>query len=490
MSTARAYCRTCTGKAPATRRKRHLMTITTTDGGTLCDGATSSTCAKCGGPKKKGQGHGLRLSWPNVNDSRRAVVGKSPSYRGTGHMHTSEGRFIHMSLWDIEMHNHLMNSEAKGHTLPILSIPLNWNPHKLEVKHQDLLQYFQRAASHALAVFGHDPTDLGNVLLRMALTNNTHSSTALLRSLLSFSSLHRHGVQSQASELKISALGALAAAAQGGELGINESVQHVAAGMLLYSFEIHLACCTSSQWTCYLSGVKKVINATCLNMTRHDDIAILLDWVYYNDIMARFSLRHWGGNGAEIPSIPPCIRSEAYNVAPSTAAVLEQLSDICDYVPVDSRSIKEQDDHKSFLKVLDWRIRSIHAAAAVDELYQLAALVYLDRISGAFLNQPLRTQQHIDKAFVILSQLGSCERQFPVFILGCEARTDSQRAIVLDLVSRTERNIASRSFIYVKLLIQAIWAQDDLVDLQNGELDYQSKLSSTMSRCAIPPSFV
>ena len=72
----------------------------------------------------------------------------------------------------------------------------------------------------------------------MSLSNDTLSATALLRSLLAFSSLHRHGLQSQACELKISALGALAAASESEELDTEGAVQHVAAGMLLYSFEV------------------------------------------------------------------------------------------------------------------------------------------------------------------------------------------------------------------------------------------------------------
>jgi hypothetical protein len=72
----------------------------------------------------------------------------------------------------------------------------------------------------------------------MSLPSDTLSATALLRALLAFSSLHRHGLQEQALELKISALKALAAASEGVEFDIERIVQHVAAGMLLYSFEV------------------------------------------------------------------------------------------------------------------------------------------------------------------------------------------------------------------------------------------------------------
>lgn len=72
----------------------------------------------------------------------------------------------------------------------------------------------------------------------MSLSDDSHSTRAVLKSVLAFSSLHRNGVQSQAAELKISALGALGAAAQTSGFGTREATQHVAAGMLLYSFEV------------------------------------------------------------------------------------------------------------------------------------------------------------------------------------------------------------------------------------------------------------
>ncbi|RWA08732.1 hypothetical protein EKO27_g6367 [Xylaria grammica] len=365
-----------------------------------------------------------------------------------------------------------------------------WNPHKINDADKDLLQYFQLAACPALTTFGHDPTDLGKFLLRMSLSDDSCSSTALLRALLGFSSLHRHGLQSQAGELKVSALRALAAASKGGELGTKEAVQHVAAGMLLYSFEIQQSCCTASHWVWYICGAKEVINQAGLNLIQHRDVAALLDWVYYNDIMARFSLRHWDKTSNNISSTPPSTRSGASNVTPSTVAMLQLLSDLCDAVSVDMRPIQESEDHKSFLKVLDWRIRNVPVATAIDRLYQLATLIYLDRISGALLNQTERVQQYIETAFGILLQLDTCERQFPVFIIGCEARTDGQRTIVLDIIAKTEKTNASRSWLHAKLLLQSIWAQDDLFEWRNGGLEYWDKLSSTMSRCIIPPSFV
>lgn len=75
--------------------------------------------------------------------------------------------------------------------------------------------------------------------MRMALSSDSPSTSALQQSLLALSSLHRYGVQAQAINLKILSLRALAAAAKG-VFGCKEVSQHVAAGMLLCSFEVSL----------------------------------------------------------------------------------------------------------------------------------------------------------------------------------------------------------------------------------------------------------
>ncbi|GAB1319906.1 Fungal-specific transcription factor domain-containing protein [Madurella fahalii] len=390
----------------------------------------------------------VRLSWPKAGDGKRAIVGKSPSpikKRKGPHAHVA--RIVHVSHRDIEMHYYFAGSVANGRTQPSLDIPLAWNPRKLEAGHQDLFEYFQRTASRSLATFGYGPTELGNVLIRIALGSNKASATAVFQSLLAFSALHRHDVHSQAVELKISALKTLTAAS-GSDIGTMEAIHHVAAGMLLCSFEIHKASCTSGDWTWYLRGVKHVIQAAGLANIQHDnDLAVLLDWVYYHDVLARFSLRHWrrGSKGGSITT--PSIRAEISQAAPPSLALIGLLSEVSDLIPARVVSTTTTED-----------------AAGLKNL--LTA---------------------IDKAFGIFATLGSCERQFPVFILGCEARNDDQRAVVLDLISRTEKNISSRSFNLVRLLLQALWAQDDLAD---GNTNYWKRLSYVISCCRIMPTFV
>jgi hypothetical protein len=258
----------------------------------------------------------------------------------------------------------------------------------------------------------------------------------------------------------------------------------------------------------------------------------LLDWVYYHDALSRFSLTHWHQPAIEVPleewdepvDIPspqvdndPCLEVRiiilhpkkcitdnltqiAYSTQSPFTTTLRLLTEICDLVgtiPSHTPPYKTSDSFKSYLQILAWRVRSIPVSdntvdgspgmTALMELFQLATLVYLSRVSGNILEPAADTEQRIQRAFVIFSQLSSCERQFPLLILGCEARTDEERCTVLDLISRTEKGASSRSLFLTKKLIQAIWVQEDL---SQGQVNYTDKLSAILSCCTILPAFV
>ncbi|PQE17483.1 zinc-finger transcription factor protein [Rutstroemia sp. NJR-2017a WRK4] len=415
----------------------------------------------------------------------------------------SGARFVHTSNWDIELYQSLI-SPVPVHNLSLLGIQISWNPSKLKVLDEDLLNHFCHVASGSLATFGQDAVSLGKILVRIALEGETASGAAALQALLAFSSLHRYGLQSQALELKIAALEKLKEGSFSLSLSAKEAIQHIAAGMLLCSFEVHQSSCTSGQWTQYVDGAKAVIAASSVQtlLESDSDVAVLLDWAYYHDVLARFSLLHWNKEGNQkLTLIPPdFFSSKVSNLQPPILSILNLLSQVCDVVSSSSIQLGKRGklhEFKSFLEVLDWRIRSLPIPNITDDdddptlvikLYQLAILVYLNRISEGLIDQPIRMQQQIDQAFAILPRLRFCKQQFPIFVIGCESREDEQRANVLDLISRTEQMSSSRCFNHCRGLLQAVWAQDDLAESNN--VSYRGKLTSVISNCVILPTFV
>ncbi|KFA50020.1 hypothetical protein S40293_11018, partial [Stachybotrys chartarum IBT 40293] len=491
----------------------------------VCDRARPN-CANCCRFKRRCFWYGLRLSWPRPNDRRRAVVSKTPflfpMLSGTGSV--SDARFVHTSHRDIELYHSLTRS-VPVRTLTLLDVPTIWNPSELETLDHDLFDYCKLGKPHAdtcrvligsvlckasasLATFGHDSTALGNILGRIALQGNTKSATAVFQALLAYSSLHRYGLQFQALKLKIAALNSLAVATAGAGLDAKATIHHIVTGMLLCSFEVYQSSCTSGQWTGYLVGVKRVINVFSLErlLNFDPDVALLLEWVHYHEVLARFSLLHWKREEApKIPSNSTDLAWSQFSTLPQLiSSMLSLLSQICGVASsgkILAESGDDTDDYMGFLEVMDWRIRSLSTpmvseddgtaaadAALVLQLYQLAMLIYLHQTFDGRIKQTNSTQQHIDKAFELLPRLRSCKQQFPIFIIGCEAQTDEQRAIVLDAISRMERMSFSRSYTHCKGIMQAVWAQHDLSS--RNRISYCDKLTSVITTCVNVPMFV
>ncbi|KAL4875385.1 fungal-specific transcription factor domain-containing protein [Aspergillus karnatakaensis] len=474
---------------------------------------TKKRCTSCPRPNRKHQEYGLRLSWPRSDDRRRAVVCNSaPPSPGQ----VSNARFIHTSHWDIELHYRLTGSPLVRN-VSLLSVPVSWSPSKLQALDSDLLQYFSCVASKSLATFGHDAPSLANILIHLALqADTTTTSTAVLHALLAFSSLHRYGLQAQSLELKVAALGSLAKGLAGASLGAMASIQHIATEMLLCAYEIHQSSCTAGQWTFHLGGAMTMLHAFSVSQLYEEfgaDFAVLLDWVHYHSVLAKFAilLRKREGALERLPSFRnDFFTSELSSLPLPVYSLLSLLSQVCDAVSSARRAnghpttVTSMDDHKSFLEILDWRIRSLSMPDVPDtshhppdefnqllQLYQLAILIFFNRCFPSLLDQPLRTQQHIGKGFSVLSLLSSCRQQFPIYVIGCEAQTDEQRAVVLDAISRTEKSSThSQSLNYCRRILEAIWAQDDLAGGKSLRLSYCERMTSVMSQCSIVPIFV
>lgn len=337
----------------------------------------------------------------------------------------------------------------------------------------------------------------------MALADSSPSSTAVRQAVLGLSSLHRYGVQTQAFEFKISAIKSLKAASFT-NIGAAEALQHIAAGMLLCSFEIHRASCTSSQWHFFINGVRQVLYASCLSFKWNSGISTMMDWVFYHHSMGRFSTLHWRPPlhteycppvnccSVRFPSFPcrnhhPLTLYQVSQLTPSPTNTLlillnlgyQILASIPESVPA------------GILQNLGWELQNLPLPDTPDptfELFYLSILVYFNRMTAYALEPRSTSQTRIQRALTIFATLDSCPRQFPLLIIGCEARTDDDRCAVLELIDRTEKTASSRSVDILSALIRAVWVQDDLAG--DRELDYREKMTALIIVCSLMPMFV
>ncbi|KAL1605047.1 hypothetical protein SLS60_004590 [Paraconiothyrium brasiliense] len=274
----------------------------------------------------------------------------------------------------------------------------------------------------------------------------------------------------------------------------------------------------ASEWTWYVNGIKEVLysdrpHAKC---TLDEEKNALLNWVYYHDVMKKFSIRHWrttprekhepsitqpqlhgGSKRKQISQDDFLVCQRVTPEAPWISVILRLMTELCNTVPTKpclrTMNAEEQNEFATRIRILDWRIRNVPMPAAAEKisssvrLYQLAMLIYLNRVTENILNQASKMQTYIDDAFTLAAELETCKPHFPMYIIGWEACTDEQRATVLGLLERTKKDPSSRSMFHVEVLVQAGWTQDDLAE---GELNYWDKVTTLISVCSTMPSFV
>lgn len=400
---------------------------------------------------------------------------------------------------------------------------------------QDSCAVVEMVVSNTLAMLDSDRTRIRRLLMQMALSDDTPPSKAVLQSILALASLHRSGQQEHAAQLKLSALHALMASPER-HLSPKAGIQHIAAGILLCSFEVSIDASVKtcialmcplqmfrkdSSWIGHICGAKEVIAAVQgQRYVPGSDLSIILGWVYYYDVLARFSLRHWRINMLQQAAVdskwPPRLCAMQFVIARASFAreipdiashshqVIRLLSEVCNTILYPWGPQYHDDEYREYLDGLESRLTKsisltgpdvgaapegvIEEVSPVLELFRLATLVYLERASRNFSGQSTKLDQWTADAFTILTKLNVCQYPFPLFIFGCEARTDSHRMAIIDLIAKTEEHLHVRNVQEVRELIQSMWVQEDLE--VNGEVGFIRKLNLVLSSSDVVPGFV
>ncbi|KAH7138209.1 fungal-specific transcription factor domain-containing protein [Dendryphion nanum] len=470
------------------------------------------TCSNCIKTNRECRGYGVRLSWPTQDDAKRSIVVPVSQtcrrrVRGSGKV-----KLVNASFWDIEMHHNLTTHAMENRKIiSQIRFPriVPWCPHNLESTDTELVDYFSSVASNSLAAFGQSTATIKRALIRMALVENTPSSRAVLQSMLAFSQLHRDGCQVQTYKYVKSALRNLTSTANA-NMTKHQAAQHMCAGMILCSAHILRDWDGPFHWIWYICSSKEIAKTVGMKwLDSESDALVILRWVYYHDVLSRFSLRHWRFRAGAIERYYATFKRRPTFCEPidfprmdaSAFDVLHYLLQFFTSVANSSDSRYHSEEYREKMKALKEAVMNIpttkivhqddstEATVATDtllEIYRLATLIYLERQSNNFSGLSEEIATWIEQALPLLAQLNGYDQPFPLFVIGCEARTDEQRDVILELISRTEAISRSRNLQYVTHVIQAIWVQDDLAD---GTLDYSNKLDSIFGAVNILPSF-
>ncbi|KFA70654.1 hypothetical protein S40285_08406 [Stachybotrys chlorohalonatus IBT 40285] len=323
-----------------------------------CDRALP-TCQKCVQSGRQCLGYGIRMSWPKITDKKRAMT--------VPILETAEG---------------------------VDAIVLNVSLTKLT------LAPVYESAHLSLVTFAYTKDDTRDALLRMVLTRNAASGRGLLYALLAVSSLRRHGLCQESLSYKIAALQALSTSVTNLTKDTSEAAQHVAASMLLCAFEILEPIQGSGDWLCYLQGAIDLIHGADLKAKSDEgDIGTMLDWVYYHDTLARFTI-----HVCDTVLDPRDPKSREKDYQDRLAALKESISNL-PFLSLEDNLPNETNAHvQTTLK-----------------LYQLSTLIYLVRASQNPWEAVPDLQLLVDWAFAVPIQAPACAHFFPLFVLALQS---------------------------------------------------------------------
>ncbi|KAF2730490.1 hypothetical protein EJ04DRAFT_579818 [Polyplosphaeria fusca] len=479
-----------------------------------CDKRLPS-CMNCARSGRPCQGYGMRLSWPRSNDRKRAMISKISDSNGDFCPSWLMDVFVNVYTSDIELSQRLVDTELLYSSMPhantILENP-RWTPFMLNREQVNLFEYYERNVAKLLTAAGNPHVQ--SLMMRSVFTDSTPASYAILYAIYALSCLHLSDIV-RAIEYKTKAYEAVQISASNYP-DTKSVLQRIIAVNFLALYESYASTVAAEHWAASVCYSKTAAIATfCAEQSYQGDLALILDWVYYYDTLAKFSVRHFDRStmGALLCAKKKHIQYAEMNspdktyIVPTIGCSLEVLSAISaildtalDYFQPPSESLSNTFDKlERRLKFArqDLRINLLEDASSpheyqrvkdIAELYRLAGLVYLHRAGRGTATTSYALQTIIDEAFAIMQRLDTCNRTFPLFIISCEARTEAQRAVILGVVQRNAARPLSANTTRVWGFVERFWAQDDLDTEQ--EVDYAAKITAALSRTNSLPAFV
>lgn len=173
--------------------------------------------------------------------------------------------------------------------------------------------------------------------------------------------------------------------------------------------------------------------------------------------------------------------------------MLNLLKDVYEAV-LDQSNVGSEHLHRLQTRVQDvssvQQSTAMGPSAAMDSfIWQMAMQIYLARASQLSDTPDVDLDGMVDDALSGPILGCACPHFFPLFIVGCEARTDSRREAILNLIDRAENSGIVRSKAWLKDVILSVWVHMDLYADEDLLVDYVGTIGTVISASGAIPSF-
>ncbi|KAK1241967.1 hypothetical protein MKX07_007790 [Trichoderma sp. CBMAI-0711] len=471
-------------------------------------------CSSCKRRKKICSGYDYNLSWPRDGDERRAMTAQVRSQKYPA----SAFAVLNTSNADMMLYYNGAASKCETDKMAVWMPSIRRSP-QLPRFGSDKHPIYDSEMSSAVRLItsrGDLRQDVCGLLRRMSLTDNGVASLAVRYAMNAISYLYlRRSDEAMLHQMRaVSAL-------QGAIDRIQDPrcrAQAIAASLLLSLYEVLCPGGQTTVWSVHFDGCMTIVKSSYQGLKVNEgEHATLLDWVFYHNVLYKFSLQHWQRRTPEMAAIAQRDMRISRIVSTSHFVTIHStLGCSLELLECLSRSInlvKDRDDpdylskrHSHAIYDLERNIRDIdqqlcsgidredyHIAGSrkryltVSRMYQLAVLIYLDRVvRGSFAESRL-SRASAEEAFGLLRDLGSCERPFIMVMLALQAENDSDRLLILSTLKNAFHERPLSNLASTEHIIRRMWAQHDLHG--SAQADALKILNTVISTNEIPPSF-
>ncbi|KIV87266.1 hypothetical protein PV11_02821 [Exophiala sideris] len=479
-------------------------------------------CGNCTKARRVCQGNGIQLSWPRDGDRKRAIIWRETCGAANTLQPNVKG-FLNTSSWDISLSEELENRRiavpvGRKRYLRTMKVPCPTylSPTVINGEESYLLGFFNESRSLILG-----PTDeevLAKFILRIAFSNPSDATNPVLQGVFALASLQLHGSLKsfRYKRLVISSVReSITVKESANKLDEKTLLQNLMATMLLYHYEVlSLESTSKGIWVIYLCAVKKLINKSpAIQKLVRQEYSVFLDWIYYHEVLAEFTVRHWkvpyeGCGFVPIPRSPRAIDGSPPKVEDNIGCPIDVLqlvvqtcrralvtdpSDInFAIVGMERTKVLEENIYR---KVGDCGPIHVPSATPVDrntmvaDLHRLACLIYVNRAVHSVSGTEFRHRRLVREGILLLTKMITCQNAWPLFIIACEAVGDDQRLAILDVFeqSRQDRRRRSSHIHLIQHMAEVVWNQHDL-NTEN-QVDYLTIFDAVVAGVPFIPPF-
>lgn len=123
----------------------------------------------------------------------------------------------------------------------------------------------------------------------------------------------------------------------------------------------------------------------------------------------------------------------------------------------------------------------------ISRLFQLSALIYLDRVARGSPISSSKSQAYARDAFDTLRNHGVCERPLPMLLMSLQAERDEDRMLILGILASMTKDLPLSNLDMTERMIRRIWAQQDLHGVESTDALFV--LNAVISANQTLPSF-